>query len=101
LIEPRNRSIERSLLRERADVQFVDDVILERDALPVIVVPRELGGHDFTRTMNSMRLQPRCGIGQLAFSDREEILRAGVDVVSDAFVIAVACFGRRYATVDA
>jgi hypothetical protein len=85
-VESRNDRFEGSLVGEGADVQLVDDVVLERDAAPPAVMPLEVLRHHFRRTVRPVRLQARGGIGPLVALDDEEIARtrAGID---DAFVI--------------
>ena len=49
--------------REGADVQFVDDLSLDRDAAPAIVGPFERAGiHDLRRTVRTFWLEPGRGI---------------------------------------
>ncbi len=46
-IEMWNDRVERPFVGERADVQLVENVVLERDAAPAVVVPFEIAGDDF------------------------------------------------------
>ena len=57
---------------EHADVKLVDNVIFERDAGPVLVVPGKLGIDDCRRAMHSLRLKTRSRIGSLVVRLRAE-----------------------------
>jgi hypothetical protein len=70
---------ERPLLRERADVQLVEDEILERDAVPRSVGPLEARCiDDLRRAAHAVRLRPRARVGiRHLVVDREEVLASG------------------------
>ena len=55
--QARDHGVERSLLGERADVELVDDEVVERDALPALVGPGERAGvDDGRRAAHAVRL---------------------------------------------
>src|SRR5262249_11663519 len=63
--------------RERADVQLVDDELVEREALPPVVRPAEGRRVDDPRgASNALRLEPRARVGPLLHAVEE------IDVVA-------------------
>ena len=74
--QTRDHGVERSLVRERADVELVDDEVVERDALPALVGPGERTRvDDCRRTSHAVRLCARARIGIcLAAVDDESVL---------------------------
>src|SRR5205085_2937410 len=71
--------VEGTLVRERADVQLVEHELVERDAPPRRVRPRELAGIDDTRrAANPVRLETRARIRvRLTAVEREQVVVAG------------------------
>ena len=51
-----NDSFERSLSRERADMQFIDDVVFDGESEPVQILPIELPIDDLRRAVHSVGL---------------------------------------------
>ena len=72
-VEFRNDRVERSLARERADVQLVDHELFECNPAPIRVMPFEIRIDDFGRTVHTERLKPRRGIGPLDTVEHVEI----------------------------
>ncbi len=65
LREARNDAVERPLRRERADVQLVEDQLVERDAAPAAVAPVVPRRDHLGRPGDALGLERRCRVGQL------------------------------------
>ncbi len=87
-LEVRDHAVERALLRERPDVQLVDDEVVERDAVPRGVRPAEAARvDDLRRPADALRLEARAGIRpRLPVEDVQVVVaRAGLqDRLPDA-----------------
>ena len=76
----RDHGVERALVRERADVELVDDAVGERGRLEAGVRPLEGGGVEHARgAAQPGRLPARARVGQLVAVDHEGVVLAGGD----------------------
>src|SRR5690625_4441695 len=83
--QPLADAVVRALRRKRADVQFVDDRLIERDACPVGVRPRiMIGVNDLGRPVHTVGLKTRGGLGKVVAADSDPIVSAGTDVLADS-----------------
>src|SRR5262245_55168141 len=65
IVEARNNRIESSLPRERTDVKLVENIVAQRQAEPVVIVPGEGPVDDLRRLVDAVGLKTRGWIGTL------------------------------------
>src|SRR5579859_4954052 len=63
LRKARDNRVKPPLVRERAHVKFVENVVAQFNRAPVFIMPFEEWRYDLRRSMNSLRLEPRGGVG--------------------------------------
>ena len=94
-VEPRDDRLERSLGGERADMQLVDDVVVERDAAPLAIRPDEVvARRPRSRPCTPSGCSRDAGSGRSRPADVEEVPRP-LAALDDRLVIAVVVLRHR------
>lgn len=95
LVQLRDRGVERALGRERADVQLIDHITMQRKTDPLFGLPLEFARHDLRRPVHALRLGARGGIRErVAAFEREPVAGARRHVVGDK--LEVPALGRMH-----
>ncbi len=89
-IEMRNESSKRAFLRERSDVQFVENGFAERDAFPRLICPLKCGRvNDLRSRVHATGLESRCRVRSgVARIEPVGVPRAWLDVIYDGAKIS-------------
>ena len=88
-IKVRDDGVEGALRSESADVQLVEDVLVDGEAAPSAVVPAEGGAGDLGWAVHALGLEARSRIGKIAAIDTKEVACAWGDVFEDKLMVAV------------
>jgi hypothetical protein len=62
-IQMRSDGVKGSLTRESTHVEFIDDIVFQRETGPVLVFPGESGVHHLRWAEDTLRLESRNGVG--------------------------------------
>ncbi len=88
-IEVRDDGVEGAFGGERADVEFVKDVVAEGESTPAFVMPGEGCGDELGWSVDALGLESRCGVGQVAAVDAEEVACVVREIGEGELMVAV------------
>jgi hypothetical protein len=70
-------------------VDFIEEVVPERDAEPMFVLPGKLKGHHLGRSVNALRLITGCRIRTLRFPVQpKKITASGLDIPQNSLEVS-------------